>query len=154
MPSLLPPLIPRGRLGGQPQPTLTSDELTVRPWLADDAAALVEAYRDPAIQRWHLRSVDPTEAGEMIEATHRNWQSESRADWAITDGRVVGRVALNHLDLYEGVAQFAYWTLPAARGRSVAVRGVLTVTDWAFAVGSTGSRCGTRPRTRRPAGSR
>jgi RimJ/RimL family protein N-acetyltransferase len=39
------------------------------------------------------------------------------------------------LRLSHGVAEAAYWTLPAARGRGVATRALQEVTRWAFDVG-------------------
>ncbi len=53
MPSLKKPAVPAGRLGRLLQPTLTVDELVVRPWHNDDAPAVLAAYRDPEICRWH-----------------------------------------------------------------------------------------------------
>lgn len=137
MPSSTEPLMPTGKLSGRPQPTLSLGDLVVRPFRTDDAAAIVTAYEDPAIQRWHVRTVTPAEATEMIEANELNWQSETRIDWAVADGDgpVLGRVALNELNLRDGSAQFGYWTLPAARGRNVAVRGVCAVSEWAFGIG-------------------
>lgn len=47
-------------------------------------------------------------------------------------GTVVGRVALTHLNLYEGFGALAYWVVPAARGHRVAVRAGAEVLRWAF----------------------
>lgn len=137
MPLPLPPLLPTGRLSGEPQPRLNVGELRIRPWEASDAISIVMAYRDTAIQQWHVRTVTLDEATTMIETTHLEWQAESRIDWAVADANdhVLGRVALNHVDRYEGAAEFAYWTLPAARGRGSAVRSVSAVSSWAFGIG-------------------
>ncbi|MFC4613507.1 GNAT family N-acetyltransferase [Cellulomonas algicola] len=47
-------------------------------------------------------------------------------------GTVVGRVALTHLNLYEGFGALAYWVVPAARGHRVAVRAGAEALRWAF----------------------
>jgi ribosomal-protein-alanine N-acetyltransferase len=62
MPDLVAPVVPAGRLAGRPQPQIGVDELLLRPWVLADAPALVEAYADPDIQRWHVRSMSPQEA--------------------------------------------------------------------------------------------
>jgi len=116
---------------------LSIDELRLRPWQVDDADVWVQAYQNPAIERWHVRTLDHDEAVQYLESLAGLWQSEDKADWAVTDsaGDVLGRIGLNGIDLYEGAASFAYWTLPPARGRQVAPRAVQAVTDWAFSLG-------------------
>jgi hypothetical protein len=52
LPELVDPAVPAGRLSTRSQPELVVDELLLRPWTEADAPAIVEAYRDPAIQRW------------------------------------------------------------------------------------------------------
>jgi RimJ/RimL family protein N-acetyltransferase len=47
-------------------------------------------------------------------------------------GAVLGRVGFRTIDLAEGVAEVAYWTLPSARGRRIARRSVRAVSTWAF----------------------
>ena len=50
------------RTFASPQPVLdTGDGLRLRPWTGDDAPALREVYDDPAVRRWHVRSL-PTDA--------------------------------------------------------------------------------------------
>ncbi|HEU5268598.1 MAG TPA: GNAT family N-acetyltransferase [Jatrophihabitans sp.] len=134
MPGLVPPAVPAGRLRSRPQPTLPVDELLLRPWQLDDADAVVEAYRDPAIQRWHVRSMTRDEALAWLACWPGHWQAETRADWAVTRaGSVVGRAGLRGIDLAEGHAEVGYWTVPAARGRNIAARAVGAVADWMFA---------------------
>lgn len=38
------------------------DELLLRPWRAADAPVVARAYRNPEIQRWHVRSMTEDEA--------------------------------------------------------------------------------------------
>lgn len=137
MPSLVRPVISAGRLARTAQPVLTVDaELELRPWALGDAAAVVAAYADPGIQRWHARRVnDEAEARGLIEGWRLVWAEESGAAWAVAargSGDVLGRMSLRELSLDEGRAEIGYWTLPAARGRRVAPRALDAVAAWAF----------------------
>ncbi len=133
MPDLMPVAVPAGRLGGQPQPTLRVDELLLRPWLGSDAAAVFAAYRDPEIQRWHVRSMTEDEAAEWVAGWADRWRAESGAGWAVTRRDVLaGRVGLRSINLAEGAAEVGYWTVPAARGANIAARAVCAVSSWLF----------------------
>jgi ribosomal-protein-alanine N-acetyltransferase len=133
VPELVPPVIPRGRLRRQAQPHLAAGELVLRPWSRDDVPSLVEAYGDPAIQRWHARSMNEPEALDWIEERARRWMTETGVDWAVV-GRdaVVGRVGFHQLDLVQGRGEAAYWVMPSARGRGVAVSALRAATAWMF----------------------
>jgi RimJ/RimL family protein N-acetyltransferase len=94
------------RLNGMTQPDIAVDELVLRPWLASDAPAIVKAYRDPDIQRWHVRSMSEEEASTWVLSWADRWAAETGADWAIeADGVIVGRVGMRTLDLAEGMAR-------------------------------------------------
>lgn len=133
MPEFVSPVVPAGRLNGVAQPDIAVDELVLRPWLASDAPAVVDAYRDPDIQRWHVRSMSEEEASAWVLSWADRWAAETGAGWAIeADGVIVGRVGLRTLDLAQGHGEAAYWVLPQARGRSVAPRALQAVTEWMF----------------------
>ncbi|MBD7949469.1 MULTISPECIES: GNAT family N-acetyltransferase [Oerskovia] len=134
MPLLTEPTVHPGRLSAQPMPVLAGDGLTLRPWVRADAPSLLAAYQDPAIQLWHARAMaDVAEAERWIDSRHEHWVQEAAGDWAVeSDGVVVGRTALHHLDLHEGGGEVGYWVLPAARGRRVAPRAVGLLVAWAF----------------------
>ena len=133
VPDLTAPVVPRGRLRGLSQPVLRVDELVARPWDPGDVEALVAAYGDPEIQRWHARSMTPAEALLWVEARAERWQREVGADWAVTDrDRLVGRVGFRVLELREGWAEAAYWVAPHARGRAIASRALRAAGDWMF----------------------
>ncbi|WP_034271969.1 GNAT family N-acetyltransferase [Actinospica robiniae] len=137
MPSLVTPVIPAGRLARTAQPELPVDaDLRLRPWAPGDAAAVVAAYADPDIERWHARRVkDEAEAAGLIDFWRGTWVEESGASWAISPvegGGVFGRIALREISLHEGRAEVAYWTVPSARGRRVASRALDAVVAWAF----------------------
>ena len=134
MPSVIPPAIPAGRLCAGRQPILPAgDGVLLRPWEFDDAAALVAAYEDAAIQRWNKWRVDDEdEARQVIERWRHAWPAETGASWAVTrDRELLGRMALISMALRPGRAECAYWVVASARGAGVATRGLATTTGWA-----------------------
>lgn len=136
MPPLVGPAIPAGRLCRARQPVLQGEGLVLRPWRPTDADAVVAAYADPAIRRWHVRSMSAEEAPGWIAERQRLWEDERAAEWAVTDDTdtVLGRVGFRNLDLHEAHAEVLYWVLPAARGTGVAPRALTVLTRWAFDV--------------------
>jgi ribosomal-protein-alanine N-acetyltransferase len=144
MPSLTPPVIPAGRLAGSVQPVLPIEQaLSLRPWSVTDASAVITAYTDPDIRRWHARSVETeVEARSLIERWRSAWSAESGANWAIVRAVgvreaahdvVLGRVSLRMIDTDQGRAECAYWIMPDARGDGIATKALSTLTAWAFA---------------------
>lgn len=118
-------VLPAGTLSGIAQPVLrTDDGLLLRPWRAEDVPAVYTAFQDPAMHQWHIRAADSEEeVAGWIEEWRTNWAQERNAQWAVVDadtGDLLGRVALRSIVLTEGVAEIAYWTTGAARGRGVA----------------------------------
>ena len=129
MPTLATPAVPAGSLAVRPQPTLTAGSgVLLRPWSLGDAEAVMDAYQDEAIQRWHVQRADSlAEAGEWIMNWQGGWAAETGAHWAVVeaqDGILLGRAALKHLKFSDGTADVAYWTVPAARGKGVCPRAV------------------------------
>ncbi|MFC6084530.1 GNAT family N-acetyltransferase [Sphaerisporangium aureirubrum] len=106
----------------------------LRPWAVGDVGVLRVAFMDPAIQLWNLEGeISEEQAARLITTWQVRWQLESGASWAVTAGReVLGRVALRTVELGLGLGEVAYWVLPAARGRGVAVRAVTELARWAF----------------------
>jgi RimJ/RimL family protein N-acetyltransferase len=133
VPALVDPVVPPGSLNRLAQPVLIVDELVLRPWRRDDVAAIVAAYQDPEIQRWHVRSMTEPEAELWALSWDDKWRSETGAGWAVVDqDTVVGRTGLRALDLAEGHGEAAYWVMPTARGRNIAARALVTVSEWMF----------------------
>ncbi|MFJ7157407.1 GNAT family N-acetyltransferase [Streptomyces sp. NPDC101118] len=140
MPLLVPPTVPVGSLAAHPQPSLPAGGgVRLRPWAVRDAPAVMDAYQDPEIQRWHVRRADSVaEAAEWIAAWQAGWAAESEAHWAVVDAgtdALLGRAALKALNLADGSAEVAYWTAPAARGSGVCPRAVEAMASWAFGTG-------------------
>jgi [ribosomal protein S5]-alanine N-acetyltransferase len=135
MPYLVTPVVPVGRLRerGQ-QPVLrAAGGLVRRPWRPGDAEVVLEAYADPAIQQWNLRTFESLEeAGAWIAQWEGRWRAERDGCWAVTGdtGVVLGRVALRDIHLADGRGQITYWVLPAARGQGVATRATAEVARW------------------------
>ncbi|MET8951765.1 GNAT family N-acetyltransferase [Streptomyces sp. NPDC004393] len=136
MPYLVGDVLPPGALAHIPQPTIPGDGLVLRPWSAADAPSAYQAFQDPAMRRWHLYAADSeNEVRGWIDEWVRSWKGERHAQWAVADAgtdRLLGRMALRNMELADGVAEVAYWTVPAVRGRGVASRAVTALTRWAF----------------------
>ena len=127
MPSLVAPVVPADSMARYDRPSLSAvGSLRLRPWLAQDAPALVLAFSDPDIRRWHVNVVDNyEEASEWIASWGRRWHAETDACWAVVDeasGKLRGRVALRGIDFRDGTAECSYWVLPEARGQRSRVR--------------------------------
>lgn len=128
---MIPPVVPAGRLRDRAQPRLTADGLVLRPFEPADVGRLVEAYADPAIRRWHVHSMDEAGALGWVRERARRWAAVVGVDWAVVErGVVIGRVGFGSLELDEGRAEAAFWVLPDARGRGVAVRSLRAATAW------------------------
>lgn len=121
------------------QPSVpVDDELLLRPWRLSDAPAVLAAFSDDAIIRWHARRMTTLDEAEAwIESTQNAWTAEKSSGWAIVDradDRVLGRCAL-HTYPSEGTAEMAYWLLPDGRGRGVATRATVAATEWGHGFG-------------------
>jgi RimJ/RimL family protein N-acetyltransferase len=109
--------------------------LLLRPWEPADAPVFLSAYHDVEIRRWRTRR-PLTEAGvqEWFDVYRKDWKREKGGHWAVArdDGEVLGRVALRGFDFDDGIADVAYWVLPAARGVGVATCAVTALSVWAL----------------------
>ncbi|MET8614225.1 MULTISPECIES: GNAT family N-acetyltransferase [Streptomyces] len=137
MPFLTRPVLSAGALARAPQPAIASgDGLVLRPWRAEDAPAVYAAFQDPLMHRFHGKSCESeAEAAGWITEWQELWEGERQPQWAVAaaDGdTLLGRVALRQIELGDGTAEIAYWTVARARGRGVAARAVTALTRWAF----------------------
>ncbi|MFJ8854437.1 GNAT family N-acetyltransferase [Streptomyces sp. NPDC102437] len=116
---------------------LSAGPLLLRPWLAADLPALIEAYRDPAM-RAMLRSqvTNAAEAEQWLRVRQEGWESGRYFSFAVVDrdrdGELVGNVALKYPAPDTGSAEVGYWTAAPARGRGVAPLALGALGDWAF----------------------
>jgi Acetyltransferase (GNAT) domain len=106
MPSLVTSAVPAGSIAARSQPTLTAGSgVLLRPWSLGDAPAVLDAYQDEAIQRWHVRRADSlTETREWIAGWQGDWAVEGGAHWAVVEadsGVLLGRAALKHSQLVQ-----------------------------------------------------
>ncbi|MFJ1611177.1 MULTISPECIES: GNAT family N-acetyltransferase [unclassified Streptomyces] len=123
--------------------TLDLGDVLLRPWGREAAEleamldGLVAAAGDPLIARWNpFPAADRTKAMTWVELREGGWDRGDAASFAVlgaADRTLLGAVGLRWVDRADGLAMIGYWTLPAARGRSVATRATCAVTDWAFA---------------------
>jgi RimJ/RimL family protein N-acetyltransferase len=132
--------------GGERSPVTLSDEAVVlRPWDSSDATFMVEASRDPAIQRYNGPApASAADAVAVIERIQESWRTfEIKGDptgaaFAIVDaalGEPVGMCGIDHWSSTD-VAQFGYWLAAGARGRGLATRAVTLMTGWLFELGA------------------
>lgn len=133
----MPPAIVAGSLSRSTHPSIPVAGVAVlRPWSVTDAEAVVEAFRDADIQRWHVKSADSMEeAHQLIIAWQSGWADESQLNWALADpvtNALLGRVSLKDVDRQDGSAGLAYWMMPASRGQGLCPRAVIAVCRWAF----------------------
>ena len=79
MPEFVEPVVPSGRINQSSQAQLVVDELILRPWSAADVPAIVAAYSNPDIQRWHVRSMTGDEALAWVSSWTQRWAAETGA---------------------------------------------------------------------------
>jgi RimJ/RimL family protein N-acetyltransferase len=137
VPRLIEPVVAAGALAARPQPVIDGNGLRLRPWREADIPALLTAYSDPEISHWHVAALaNEDDARGWLAERRRKRERETGIDWAVVDpaadDAVLGRSGLNQIDLFEGIAEVAYWVMPEHRGRGVAVRATCALADWAF----------------------
>ncbi|NUK25742.1 GNAT family N-acetyltransferase [Streptomyces lunaelactis] len=122
--------------------TLDLGDVLLHPWGREAAElevtldGLAAAAADPLIALWNPLAIsDRSDALAWLESRDGGWDrgdSASFAALAAADGALLGSVTLRWVDRADSLAMIGYWTVPAARGRSVATRATRAVTSWAF----------------------
>jgi RimJ/RimL family protein N-acetyltransferase len=119
--------------------TATAPALILRPWCAEDVAALVELYRDPELRRWaHSRMESEDDGLRWVRAQEQGWAAGDRFAFAVHETavdaapRLVGNVVIKDVAPGKPSAEVGYWTAARARGRGVASRALNTLTAWSF----------------------
>ncbi|MFB6888252.1 GNAT family N-acetyltransferase [Kitasatospora sp. NPDC056327] len=110
-----------------------AEGLLLRPFRAQDAPALVEIYRDPALRRFTRTPVtDLDGAARWLAVQDRGRADGTRYSFAVLEGGLlVANVVLKLGGPGAPGAEVGYWTAAAARGRGVAPRALAALTDWA-----------------------
>lgn len=132
--------------GGERLPVTLSDEAVVlRPWRSSDAPFMVEASRDPAIERYNGPApASAADAVAVIERIQERWRAftvegdPTGCAFAILDAAMdepAGMCGIDHWSSTD-VAQFGYWLAAGARGRGFATRAVKLMTAWLFDLGA------------------
>ncbi|MBK3577569.1 GNAT family N-acetyltransferase [Streptomyces sp. MBT65] len=124
-----------------PFPELNGHGLRLRAWDADDDGDVADWLRgvsDPEFQRWNttLRPItDATSARDSLRSRAENAEDGVSASFCVTDassGATLGHIGVNDIDHVVRVGRVGYWTLPEARGRSVATRALTLTARWAL----------------------
>ncbi|WP_432107643.1 GNAT family N-acetyltransferase [Streptomyces sp. AA1529] len=130
--------------------TSTAPALALRPWRAEDVAALVEVYRDANLRRWTSSRIESEEDGlRWVRAQEQGWAAGDRFAFAVFETahdlaplRLVGNVMLKEVSSGKPSGEVGYWTAAQARGRGVAPRALNALTAWSFdAFQATGLEC-------------
>lgn len=121
-----------------PEPRLEAEGIALRPFQVNDAAAVADACRDPAILRFTFMQEGFTqaEAVQWIDRANERW-SDGHPLFAIVDpddDRLLGEVGLN-VNARHISAEGHYWVTASDRQRRVASRALGLVADWGFSNG-------------------
>jgi RimJ/RimL family protein N-acetyltransferase len=123
----------------QPQPTLTTARLTLRPLLPTDALDIQRLAGDFNVAGTTVNIPYPYPdgaAGEFIARLAAEWRTDTGATWAVTLGGVlIGCVGLQLCVRGHARARLGYWIAHAHWGQGYATEGARAVVDWAFADG-------------------
>lgn len=115
-------------------PTLTRDDLILRPWGADDAEDLVREVQDPETVRWMAIDLPYTinDADEFIAGTPVVWEERRAAHFVIADvdDRLIGYLGVLSVGDGMRVVEIGYWVAASHRGQGVASTALSMALDW------------------------
>lgn len=122
--------------------------LTLRPWSAGDAPAVLAAFAEPEMERQAGAVISTGEdAAAWVRARQDHWQAGSAYSFAAVandggadggvgggagGGDVMGGVMVSSVDRRHLTGWVSYWTTAAARGGGVATSACLALSEWAF----------------------
>ncbi len=110
-------------------------DLELRRWTTGDAAALRRAVATSPDLVLQLGDADLRSEAACAAHIERYWAAAlaDRLDLAIcVDGVAVGHVGLSHIEHRHDTAWATYWVAETFRGRGLATRGLIALTDHAF----------------------
>jgi RimJ/RimL family protein N-acetyltransferase len=102
---------------------------------AEHLAGLAELGRDPEVQRFTYVPSPWEEGFEQQWLARYDPDDETRAGFAVVDestGAFLGIAVLVRIDVEARQAEAGYIVAPSARGRGVAVRALVLLTEWAL----------------------
>ena len=119
---------------------LRIDELLLRGPIESDVETIAPAFRDPAVGgEASLPPVDADTLRVMLRDQLPGMRAQGLlAAYVIQDVRnheLLGGASLHHFDPLRDVVEIGYWLFVSARGRGVATRSVLGMTEHATANG-------------------
>ncbi|MFJ9056833.1 GNAT family N-acetyltransferase [Streptomyces sp. NPDC102409] len=108
--------------------------LALRTWRADDAPALLRAFRPLEMARQAGRPVTTgAEALEWVAERESERAAGTAYTWAVVrDGVPLGHVSVAAVNRVHDTGWVSYWTVEEARGTGVALGGVRALARWAF----------------------
>lgn len=120
---------------------LTAGRYYLRPPEPGDHDAIGEALRDPGILRWNTglamaAAPESERAGMWLRLRAQGWAAGIAAYFVVLDatsGELLGTVGIRDIDRSPQQGLSSYWTVPAARGRGVAVAALQAISGWAQA---------------------
>lgn len=113
-------------------------EISIRPYLIEDAAQVFEAVRGsiedicPWMPWCHADySIDDSETYLAISVA--GFEKGEIYDFAVLrDGHFVGACGLNQVNIVEGVANMGYWLRTSESGKGIMAQAAKKVLEWAF----------------------
>jgi RimJ/RimL family protein N-acetyltransferase len=137
---------------------LSDEVIVLRPWSSSDASFMLEASKDPAIDRYNRPTPDSlAEAISVIDRIGRSWHAfavegdPNGIAFTIVEAVSGEPVGMCGIDNWSSTneAQFGYWLAAGARGRGLATRAVRLMTGWLFELGAARVRRARRRRRTR-----
>jgi len=118
-----------------PDPPLTDGVVLLRLLLDDDLAPMVDACRDPEMQRWTMvpHPYGEAEARRWLSESAEAWEAGEAASFVIADA--VDEAYLGGIGLRSApwpVGEVGYGVAPWARDRGVATRALRLLSGWAM----------------------
>ncbi|MFI6455589.1 GNAT family N-acetyltransferase [Streptosporangium amethystogenes] len=105
-------------------------EVELRGWCPDDMWVVLDAFSSPDMAEQAARPIDTAQAALEWMGVW-GFRDDARAFAVVSNGEVVGNVAVSNIDAHE-TGWVSYWTIPRARGRGVAVAAARKMAEWAF----------------------
>jgi RimJ/RimL family protein N-acetyltransferase len=107
----------------------------LRPWLPDDAPIVLAAAGEPEMDHQFTSPVDSLTAAEewIAVLAARQDQGTAYAFAVLEDGVPVGNVAVSMVERRHLTGWISYWMREKARGKGLATRACLEVSEFAFA---------------------